>query len=96
MGTGQEPVPRLSEGKPNQLAVLERRLAQALAERDGLARDVESLCLETSANTTFSYSSVLQERIFSAGAICLVTTIPASGLSPFLAPHPGPLCVRNR
>jgi len=51
-----------------QNADLERRLAQALAERDDLARDVEALCMETSANTTFSSSSVLQERIFSTGA----------------------------
>lgn len=46
---------------------LERRLAQALLERDDLARDVEALCMETTANSTFSSSSVLRERIFSTG-----------------------------
>ena len=46
---------------------LERRLAQALLERDELTRDVEALCMETTANSTFSSSSVLRERIFSTG-----------------------------
>lgn len=51
----------------NKIIELERKLAQALVERDDLARDVEALCMETTANTTFSSSSVLRERIFSTG-----------------------------
>lgn len=51
-----------------QVIDLERKLAQAHADRDDLARDVEALCMETTANTTFSSSSVLRERIFAAGA----------------------------
>jgi hypothetical protein len=48
---------------------LEQQLAQALCERDDLARDVEALCMETTANTTFSSSSVLRERIFATGKV---------------------------
>ncbi len=51
---------------------LEIKLAQALVERDDLARDVEALCMETTANTTFSSSSVLRERIYSSGWYNLV------------------------
>ncbi|KAL4552159.1 hypothetical protein Ndes2526B_g06390 [Nannochloris sp. 'desiccata'] len=47
-----------------QILILEKKLTQALSERDDLARDVEALCMETTANTTFSSSSVLRERIF--------------------------------
>ena len=54
------------ESMRKQVTLLTHKLAQALAERDDLARDVESLCMETTANTTFSSSSVLRERIFAA------------------------------
>jgi hypothetical protein len=50
-----------------QMLILEKKLAQALCERDDLARDVEALCMETTANTSFSSSSVLRERIFATG-----------------------------
>lgn len=50
-----------------QILILEKKLTQALSERDDLARDVEALCMETTANTTFSSSSVLRERIFATG-----------------------------
>lgn len=47
-----------------QIVELEKKLAKTIIERDDLARDVEALCMETTANTTFSSSSVLRERIF--------------------------------
>ena len=45
---------------------LQRKLDEALRERDDLVRDLESLCL-SDGGTTFSSSSVLQERIYSTG-----------------------------
>jgi chromosome segregation ATPase len=55
----------MADGTAREILDLKNKLAQALIERDDLARDVESLCMETTANTTFSSSSVLRERIFS-------------------------------
>ena len=46
---------------------LESKISQIELERDDLARDVEALCMETTANTSFNMSSVLSERIFVAG-----------------------------
>jgi len=54
---------------------LESKLSQVELERDDLARDVEALCMETTANTSFNMSSVLSERIFVAGACHLRTCI---------------------
>jgi hypothetical protein len=50
------------------IAQLEKSLAALTIERDDLARDIESMCLDSSSNTTFNMSSVLNERIFVAGA----------------------------
>lgn len=46
---------------------LEATVARLTIERDDLSRDVETLCLDDSSNTTFNVSSVLNERIFVAG-----------------------------
>lgn len=70
MGISSGGEPKMDEGPAalrSQIAQLQRKLAQALVERDDLARDVEALCMDTPANTTFSSSSVLRERIFSTG-----------------------------
>lgn len=45
---------------------LQRKLDEALRERDDLMRDLESFCLND-GGTTFNSSSVLQERIYSTG-----------------------------
>jgi hypothetical protein len=45
---------------------LERKLEAALRERDDLSLDLQNMCLADSS-TTFNTSSVLQERIYSAG-----------------------------
>lgn len=45
---------------------LQRKLEEALRERDELVRDLESFCL-SDGGTTFNSSSVLQERIYSTG-----------------------------
>lgn len=45
---------------------LQRKLDEALRERDDLVRDLESFCLND-GGTTFNSSSVLQERIYSTG-----------------------------
>lgn len=72
-GTGQD-----ASNFRKQILALEQKLAQALGERDDLARDVEALCMETTANTTFSSSSVLRERIFATGNYKQVHTIISS------------------
>jgi len=46
---------------------LETKIAQVTLERDDLARDVESICLNSSSNTTFNASSVLSERVLASG-----------------------------
>lgn len=48
------------------ISQLEASIARIKLERDDLARDVESLCLDDASNTTFNVSSVLNERIFVA------------------------------
>jgi hypothetical protein len=53
-----------------QLRDVERKLAQALQERDDLARDLEAMCLDAEP-ATFSASSVLRERIFATGEFAL-------------------------
>jgi chromosome segregation ATPase len=50
----------------SKLAELQEQVSALIGERDALTRDVENLCMQTTANTTFSYSSVLSERIYSA------------------------------
>ena len=69
-GTGQD-----ASNFRKQILALEQKLAQALGERDDLARDVEALCMETTANTTFSSSSVLRERIFATGNYKTTSTL---------------------
>lgn len=54
-----------------QVKDLQRQLAEALRERDDLTRDLEAMCL-SDTGTTFNSSSVLQERIFAAGALRLL------------------------
>ena len=48
---------------------LERQVAESARERDDLTRDLESLLLQSAANTTFTTSSVLQERIYFTGGL---------------------------
>ena len=59
-------------GEPGALAAqckeLQRKLDEALRERDDLVRDLEAFCL-SDGGTTFNSSSVLQERIYSTGAL---------------------------
>lgn len=50
----------------DEIKVLRRQISELQQERDDLARDVENLCMHTTAYTTFSSSSVLQERIYVA------------------------------
>ena len=69
MGSRQEDITVGNGNVRHKIVELERKLAQALVERDDLARDVEALCMESTANTTFSSSSVLRERIFSTGTL---------------------------
>lgn len=54
---------------------LEATIARLTIERDDLARDIESFCLDDSSNTTFNVSSVLNERIFVAGGFNKLTLL---------------------
>lgn len=56
----------------HKISHLEASLARVKLERDDLARDIESFCLDDSSNTTFNVSSVLNERIFVAGGFLVV------------------------
>jgi hypothetical protein len=57
----------VERGLRKKISQLEASIARIKLERDDLARDVESLCLDDASNTTFNVSSVLNERIFVAG-----------------------------
>ena len=85
---------------------LQRRLDQALREKEELVRDLEQLCLADSS-TTFNTSSVLQERILVAGGcwvlgaalpppFCLTILAalraPAAGRTLTPLPQPRPCC----
>ncbi|KAL6778151.1 hypothetical protein ACKKBG_A17120 [Auxenochlorella protothecoides x Auxenochlorella symbiontica] len=50
-------------GVQAELESLRARLAQSELDKAALQSDVEMLCLQTTSNTTFNSSSVLQERI---------------------------------
>jgi hypothetical protein len=73
---GDKDTPTEGEGSKNKdverelrrkISHLEASIARIKLERDDLARDVESFCLDDASNTTFNVSSVLNERIFVAG-----------------------------
>lgn len=55
-------------GVQAELESLRARLAQSELDKAALQSDVEMLCLQTTSNTTFNSSSVLQERIRYTGA----------------------------